>query len=193
MGKVEYGFSNVHYALWDDTASKYSIPVAVAGGVKMSWDPEGSDTKFYADNGLFFTNTTNNGYTGTLEVARADATFLKDVFGMLTDDNGMLLESTSSKQAQFALMFETDSNEGDPIKFVFYNCTAARPSREANTTSDTSDPDTQSFDVTMIQRSFPYDGASKDFTYGMMEKTTANTTKYDAFYTDVVVPTKVAA
>ena len=71
--------------------------------------------------------------------------------------------------------------EGDAKKrrFVYYDCTATRPSNEANTIEESKEPQTDTISITMSARST--DKAIK----AVIEPTTENQGIYDTFFTQV--------
>jgi len=71
--------------------------------------------------------------------------------------------------------------EGDKKKrrFVYFDCTAARPSAEMNTIEESKEPQTDTISITMSARST--DKAIK----AVIEPTTENQAVYDAFFTQV--------
>ena len=190
--RVEFGLSNVYYALWDSTTSEYGTPTAINGSVKLSLDPEGDSKTFYADNGAYYVFNSNSGYSGSLEIARGNKAMMKDCMGLVADDNDVLVEFSDVQPSEFALLFEVGT-DADPVKFVYYNVKLSRAKNEHNTTTDSTDPDTTTFDLTAIPRSFAWGTGKKSATRAYIELTEKSKTKYDAFYTEVVVPTKVAA
>lgn len=188
QSRVIYGLTNVHYAMWDDATSTYATPKRIYGAVSLSTSPEGDSSTFYADNTPYFVVNTNAGWTGDLEVAAAEQDFLAEALGWTKDSNGMLIETTDAKPKTFALMFEVESNTKD-IRTVFYNCTLTRPETEANTTTDTTDPDTQTMSITMIARNFEFGACVK----GSLELDQTTKTAYDAFYNSVLTPSVVSS
>lgn len=143
--KVKFGVRKVHYAL--QTTNGYSSPVAMPGAVSLSLAPNGDLTPFYADDIRYFVTMANNGYDVDLEVAYVPDSFLKDVLGMTLDNTAKVLyEKADVQPAPFALLFE---EEGDATgtKFVLYNCTANRPSRQLATKQDAINPQTQSITI----------------------------------------------
>lgn len=187
--QVKFGLSNVHYALWDDAKSKYSTPVAVKGAVNLSMDPEGDSNTFFADNGPFWTSSTNGGYTGSLEIAASEKQMLVDLLGYELDDNGKLVEFTDSDPKEFALLFEVD---GDPkrTRLAMYSVKLSRPSGEHSTTEDTKEPETETFDFTAIAREFDWNGEKRKAVSARCETGDAD---YDAFMNEVKLPTKASA
>ena len=143
--KVLFNLKNVHYAKQtasDDGAVTFATPVAVPGAVSLSLDAEGDVSKFYADGVVYYVCQSNNGYSGDFEVAMFPEQMMLDIWGMTKSKNGLIVENANVQPASFALLFEVD---GDTTgrKYVLYNCSATRPGINANTKSETTDPDTQ--------------------------------------------------
>lgn len=179
--KVIFGISNVYYAkmsVANDGTITYGTPVAIPGAVSLSADPEGDTTPFYADNIVYYTSVSNNGYTGDLEVAMIPDTFLTDILGQDTDSNGAIFEANDDVNSQFALMFQIDGDKKNR-RVVYYNVTAQRPSAEANTTEDTKEPQTDTISLTMAPRT------SDKRVKAVMELTDDNQTAYNGFFSQV--------
>ncbi|MEY9980474.1 major tail protein [Lysinibacillus sp. RC79] len=135
--KVLYGLTNVHYATYsreEDGTYKYDEPVRVEGAVSLTMSPTGDSNNFYADNGIFFSRNSNTGYEGTLTIAMITDKFRTDVLGEKMV-NGGFLETSDAKGKDIALMFEIDGDI-EATRFVYYDCTVARPNQTANTTGE---------------------------------------------------------
>lgn len=178
--KVKFGLSNVHIAKITEQDGKitYGTPFAMPGAVSLTADPEGDTTPFYADNIKYYIAVANNGYTGDLEIAMTPEEFLTQILGQEKDTNGALIESASDVNARFALMGEID---GDVKKrrFVYFDCTASRPSAEMNTVEESKEPQTDKISITMAARST--DNAIK----AVIEPNETNQSVYDTFFTKV--------
>lgn len=178
--KVKFGLSNVHIAKITEQDGKitYGTPFAMPGAVSLTADPEGDTTPFYADNIKYYIAVANNGYTGDLEIAMTPEEFLTQILGQEKDTNGALIESASDVNARFALMGEID---GDVKKrrFVYFDCTASRPSAEMNTVEESKEPQTDTISITMAARST--DNAIK----AVIEPNETNQSVYDTFFTKV--------
>lgn len=148
--KVKFGLDQVHYAvLTSDTdgTAVYSSPVAIPGAVSLTLDADGDLTEFYADNMAYYVSAANNGYSGTLEVARMPDSFRKDVLGEVEDAlAGTLLEKADAEPKPFALLFQFGGDQ-KKVKHVLYNCSVTRPSINGNTTSKTKEPETESLSI----------------------------------------------
>lgn len=178
--KVKFGLSNVHIAKITeaDGAITYGTPFAMPGAVSLTAEPEGETTPFYADNIQYYVAVSNNGYTGDLEIAMTPQEFLTTILGQTVDTNGAVFESSDDVNARFALMGEI---EGDAKKrrFVYYDCTATRPSAEMNTIEDTKEPQTDTISITMTPRSTDH------VIKAVIEPSTENQDVYDTFFTKV--------
>ncbi len=106
--KVKFNICNVHYALFDKAEEgviKYKTPVPMPGAVSISLDPNGEPESFYADGIEYYTISNNMGYDGDLEIALIPESFRTDVLMEKSDSNKVLIESSNSETANFALLF----------------------------------------------------------------------------------------
>lgn len=185
--KVKFGLSNVHIAKITEADGEitYGTPFAMPGAVSLTAEPEGETTPFYADNIQYYVAVANNGYTGDLEIAMTPKEFLTQILGQEEDTNGALFESSDDVNARFALMGEI---EGDVKKrrFIYYDCTAARPSAEMNTVEDTKEPQTDTISITMTPRS------SDKVIKAVIEPNETNEEVYNTFFTKVYEKNAVA-
>lgn len=185
--KVKFGLSNVHIAKITEADGEitYGEPIAMPGAVALSAEPEGDTTPFYADNIKYYIAVANNGYTGDLEIAMTPKEFLTQILGQEEDTNGAIFESADDVNARFALMGEID---GDVKKrrFIYYDCTATRPSAEMNTVEESKEPQTDTISITMAPRS------SDKVIKAVIEPNETNQNVYDTFFTKVYEKNAVA-
>lgn len=148
--KIKYGLKNVYYAkatLASDNSATYSTPVAIPGAVSLSMDAQGENSKFYADNIVYWVGVNNNGYEGDLEVARIPDSFKTDILGYLAGNDDVLIEDANAEAVHFALLFQFEGDQ-KATKHVLYNCTAARPAASGNTKNENIEPQTESMTIT---------------------------------------------
>lgn len=191
--KVKYGLKNVHYALVTETVgtdgtttSSYGSLKALAGAVSLSLDANDDKSVFRADNEDYFVSYGEGGYEGSLEVARVNENFLKDVLGYTEDNDKILVESSAAFKTvnYFALVFEFDGDQRE-TKHCLYKCSASRSSIASQTTGEggTIDPQTETLNLTAVPRA----DADKYIHLQTQESTT--TAVVEAWYTAVPVPT----
>lgn len=180
MGKVLYGIRKGYVAKLTESQGviTYDTPFAIEGLTGFSPDPQGDEATFYADDHIYYRREQNNGYQGDLTIAVLPDKFLTDIMGRQVDSNGAIVENSGDTQARFALMFEA---EGDPKnrRYVYWDCTAARPSREHSTTEDSLSVGTESLTITIAPRST--DNAIGAY----LEKTEDNESAYEGWFTTV--------
>ena len=186
MSIIEYGINKVHYAIqtFDPQTGIYTweTPKALKGTISLSKDPVGDITNFYADNVTYFKTVNNDGYSGTLTVALATDTFLKEVYGELEDDNLVKVESSNDIIKQIALGFQIEGDtEGRRIWLA--NVQLQRPSKEATTKEEAIEPNTYAIE---------YDAKPlivSGYVQYSIRRLTGNETIYDEWFDAVYEPT----
>lgn len=182
--KVLFNLKNAHYAKHKTTDTDGTItfdtPVAIPGSVSLSLDAEGEVSKFYADGVVYYVCQSNNGYSGDFEVALFPEQMLTDIWGMTKSKNGLIVENSNVQPSSFALLFEVDG-DSTGRKYVLYNCSATRPGVNANTKSESTDPDTQTCSLTVSPMA---DGTIKAHTAD-----DATTAVLSGWYKSVTLPT----
>ena len=186
--KVKFGLKNVHYAVITETVTNgevsitYGIPVAIPGAVNLTLDAAGESVQFYADDSVYFEENTNDGYTGSLEMALIPDEFRVDVLGDELDANDALIENKDAKAKHFALMFEFDG-DAKKMRHVLYYVLASRPSVSGSTRTNTKEPQTETMNITA--RPAPDTGDVK-------AKVPQDSDAYDTFFESVYIKTPEA-
>ena len=178
--KVHFGLKNVHYApiTEEDGVITYAKPIRIPGAVSLTLDPRGDLAEFYADNMLYYSSSSNDGYDATLSIASVPEQFAVDALGEEKDaDDGVLTEKADAKQKSFALLFEFDGDV-KATRHVLFNCTANRPTISGETTTNTREPKPNELSMIASPRSTDY---------AVKTKTTSATSPeiYEAWYTKV--------
>lgn len=148
--KVRFGLKNVYYAKLtessDNSNNVFATPVAVPGAVSMTIDSNATDGTFYADNVSYYKTFANNGYTGTLEMARINDQMMKDIFNWSLDSSSKtLIESTGVKPNPFALIFQIEGDQNEELYVLYRVVPTSKPSLGSNTIGEQVEPVTQSF------------------------------------------------
>jgi len=150
--KVRFGLKNVYYAIMTSGGS-YNTPVAIPGAVNLDMSPAGDTNKFYADNIAYYVGVSNQGYEGSLEIAKIPDQMFQDVWGYtIGTTSKVLTESAFTEPKTFALLFQVDGDQNNDC-FVIYACTGARPNIGSQTIEASKEPKTQTIDLTASPRS----------------------------------------
>ena len=195
--KVKFGLKNVHYAMVTETVvttgadagkivSSYGELKALAGAVSMSLSSSASKSVFRADNEDYYVSYGEGGYDGSLEVARVNENFLKDVLGYVEDNDKILVESSAAFKTvnYFALVFEFDGDQKE-TKHCLYKCSASRPDIASQTTGEggTTEPQTETLNITAVPR------VDEDKYIHLQTQDSTTTAVIEAWYSAVPVPT----
>lgn len=178
--KVLYGIEKCYVSKITESEGKviYGEPFAIKGARGLNMDPQGETTKVYADNVVYYIANSNQGYEGDLVLLITPEEFLTQILGQTKDNNGAVFENADDKQARFALMFE-GKGDSKARRWVFFDCTATRPSRENNTQEESLEAGEETMTITMSPRST--DKAIKAY----IEPNETNKAIYDAFFSKV--------
>lgn len=184
--KVTYGLEQVHIAFrGEDVAGEpsWETPELISGAVRFTPTAEGQESTFYADNGPYFSVTSNNGYTAELEMALMPDAILAKMLGWEIDGNGMLVEISDAPAKPFALMGQVQGDAKNR-KFVYYECTASRPAKEHTTKGESIEPATDVLTLKIV----PIEINGVKSVKGTIELGEDNKAAYDAFFNEVLVP-----
>lgn len=187
MNKVKYGLKNVYAAKLTETIAEgvttysYATPQPIPGAVNLSLDAEGESNPFYADNIVYFRSTTNQGYSGDLEIAIVPEWFREEILQEIKDTNNVFVENTNvGAPVHFALLFEFEGDE-KAIRHVLYNCSvSARPSVASQTKEAGVDPVTETLAISADPRG---DGLVK-----ARSASDTDSTVYAGWYSAVYTP-----
>lgn len=185
--KIRYGLRNVHYAEFtEDEAGTitYGTPKPYKGAVALVLDPESGDVqKFYADDVVYWQGAgSNDGYTGSLEMASGDAKdeFDCDIMGYKKDAHGNVYENADAEVKGFALLWEFQGDVS-ATRYVAYNCLATRHGLSGDTKEKDIDPATDSYDLTVSPASD---------TRHVQLKCPKTSEDYEEFFKAVVLPSE---
>lgn len=185
--KVEFGLRNCYYAVVTvDESGKitYGAPKKLPGAVSITFDKSGDLIRFKADDIDYYTNANNQGYEGTLTLARVPEDFRTEVLKEKKTEKGVLIENSDAQTANIALMFEF---QGDvkATRHLLYYCSVNRPS-VGSTTKDSGDPNTT--ELAMVASPRPSDNLVKASTSAGVDVET-----YNSWYTKVYEEAGAAA
>ena len=180
--KVKFGLEQVHIAF--KNADGYETPQAIPGAVNLTMNPEGGETAFYADNRKYYSRFTNNGYSGTLELALVPDDVLAEMLGWeIDEDTGMLIEVADGRPKEFALLGQVQGDTRNR-RFVYYRCVASRPADNAATKTESVTPNTDTLNITVL----PIEHGNKKIVKSVLERDETNAAIFDAWFDEVTLP-----
>lgn len=187
--KVKFGLKNCHYATMTETevagiyTVAYETPVPLLGAVTLDMDPKGDKGDFFADDRAYHTETTNQGYSGNLEIANVPDSFLQTVLGQIKDSEGAIFEHKDAKINNMALMFEIDGDK-TKTRYLFYKVVPGRFKIGSKTKTNATDPVTDTISIEAME--------SPDTGY-IKAKSVKGDVAYDSWYQAVHVFKAVGA
>lgn len=186
VNKVTFGLEQVHIAFRDETAPNqpaWETPIPIPGAVRWTPTPVGESSTFYADNSPYFVVTSNNGYTGELEIANIPDEILARMLGWEVDNNGMLVEVADALPRKFALLGQIQGDKRNR-RFVYYDCQATRPAKERTTRGENIEITGEVLNMTVS----PIVINGKRIVKGDLELSDSNSTVFNSFFNEVYVP-----
>jgi phi13 family phage major tail protein len=189
QNKVTFGLEQVHIAfLTDLDTPTWETPVAIPGAVRFSPEPQGEESTFYADNGPYWTYTSNNGYNAELEMANIPDEILAQMLGWEIDADGALVETTDGEPKEFALMGQVLGDKKNR-RFVYYRCKASRPTKENATRGESVEPATDVLPLRILPIKADLNGETKNIVRRVLELNDTNQAAYNSFFNSVQLPT----
>ena len=188
--KVRFGLSRVHYAIWDEDQQKYGTPKPLAGAVSISFEPQGSQSNFFADNTVYYISNPTSQDTGSLEIADVSDEAAVELFGLKNDAvAGITYEETVHEMPTFALLYQVEG-DGNTLRGVRYNVKMNRLSETHSTTTDSVEPQTYTVDYTATGRDFTVSGDTVNVIKASTTNGGQDHAAYDAWFDEVVCPGK---
>lgn len=186
QNKVEFGLEKVHIAFRDKTSTEqpaWKTPILIPGAVRWTPSAVGEESTFYADNTKYFVVTSNNGYTGELEMALVPKEVKAEMLGWEIDDNGALIELSDAQPNEFALLGQIQGDQENG-RFVYYDCQASRQAKERTTKGESVEVATDVMSLTVS----PIEIDGRRMVKGDLERSEMNQEAYNSFFTEVYTP-----
>lgn len=179
--KVTYGISGVYYAMIKDNGS-YDTPKAMPGGVSLTVSPLTTDVTIQSRVGTMPYRVSEEGVSGSLVIASVPLAFLSSIFGIYVDSNGAVIDKDYKKARHFALLYQTEGDDGNAKRVVWYDCTAQKPNYniQTNAAGVTVTTDT----LTLTMRKNPAK-AMRGHDVPIKAELVSGVTGYDTFYNSV--------
>lgn len=149
--KVLFGISHLHVGTYtaDPQTGEVTMgqPYHQIGARNLSLDAESDSNDFYADNVKFWSGFTDNGFTGSIEVAKFDRAFKTQFLGYKEVKGGGIASVKSAVKPDTYIAFQTEGNV-EPLRVVIYNVAWGAIAHEYATIEDTKEPQVDTIDIT---------------------------------------------
>ena len=149
--KVEFGISDLYIGTYTDNNGTITMGTAYhqKGAISLSVEPSESSNEFYADNVIYWAGFSDNGFSGTLEVARFDTDAKKNFFGYAETSGGGIAAIKGANRPKVYLCFATQG-DAEERRVIIYNVSLGGINREFSTIEESKEPVTESCDITVI-------------------------------------------
>lgn len=150
--KVEFGISNLYVGTYSvDTTGTVTMgtPYHQAGAISFSPEEQSENSKFYADNVVYWSGYTGGTFEGDLEVAKFDDAFKTQFLGYIqkASDGGLAVVKNATKPSVW-IAFEVDG-DSEKRRCIMYNCSLGGITREYSTIEESKEPATETIAVTV--------------------------------------------
>ena len=149
--KVKFGVSNLHFGTYnvsDAGVVTLGTPFHLPGTTEIKMDAESEENKFYADNVVYWSGYSDNGYSGEITNALFTDEFKKQFMNYVELDDGGLAQIKGQQNKNVYIMFESDGDK-EKRRGILYNCSLGQISREYATTDDKTEPQTATLPFTV--------------------------------------------
>lgn len=149
--KVEFGLSNLYVGTYTVAAGgtvTLGTPYHQAGAVSLTLDVESDSNDFYADNIKYWSGYTDNGFTGSIEVAKFDTDFKTQFLGYQTLTGGGVAQVKNATKPNVFIAFQTEG-DAEARRVILYNVSLGAITREFSTIEESKEPVTESVDITV--------------------------------------------
>jgi len=185
---AEWSIKNLAYAIItkeNGVITSFGTPKMHTGAISLNVSSSNNtDNALSADGGRYYGGAGAKTKTGELNVARFFDEFRKDIMGEM-DFDGMLVEGDGA-QAEFAMLWEVDDNQGGN-RNIWYDCTAGDITKNFSTTTadGTVTYATETSTITSVLAELPNGVKARKATVPKGDP------RYDTFFDAVVLPESV--
>ena len=149
--KVEFGTSNFHIGLYTVTESGVILekPMHVPGMRALSLEAEAEESKFHADDTIYFSDYNDNGLKGDLNMALFPDEFKIRFLNYAEMEDGGIgqVKGMPGKQVYFAFEGKGDKQKR---RHIFFNASLGAIKREHKTIEDGKEVEEESIAITVV-------------------------------------------
>ena len=149
--KVEFGLSNLYIGTYTVAAGgtvTLGTPYHQAGAVSMTLDAESDSNDFYADNVKYWSGFSDNGFTGSIEVAKFDTEFKTSFLGYQTLTDGGVAQIKGATKPSVYVCWQAEGDV-EARRCIMYGVSLGAIAREFSTIEESKEPVTETIDITV--------------------------------------------
>lgn len=187
--KIEFGLSHLFFAPLSRATSSdgsvtysYGTPYRLEGVQSMTQEAQGETSNIYAEDMVWFTYTSNNGYSGELVFVTFTDDIREKIYNYAKTAQGMLVERADTQPAEGALIYQCQGDK-NKNRHVLYDVTFGNPKTEYKTKEDGIEASV----VTIPYTAVPIELA--DGTQVTKGKCSEGDAAYNSLFTELTPPT----
>lgn len=149
--KVEFGLSELHigtYSVASDGTVTLGTPYHQKGAISLQLDAESNSNDFYADNVKYWSGFSDNGFTGSIEVAKFDTDFKTQFLGYKILAGGGVAAIKGAIKPDVYVSFQTEGDV-ESRRCIMYGVSLGAIGREYSTIEESKEPVTETIDITV--------------------------------------------
>lgn len=149
--KVEFGLSNVHVGTYSESGGTVTLgePTKLPGAVSLTLEPQSEEYNFYADDIIYYSDFSDNGETGELNMALFPDEFKTAFLGYLKLDDGGVAKVKGARQQSMYLIFE-GKGDANKRRHILYNVTPGQITREYRTIEQNKEVQTEVLSISLL-------------------------------------------
>lgn len=149
--KVEFGLSSLVFGTYVETSDGITLgtPMQVPGAVSLTLENQEEESKFYADNMVYWSSYVDQGFEAEIEVARFPEEFKKTFLGYVTLSDGGISKPKNAVKPNVYFAFQGEGDI-DARRVICYNATLGDVQREYKTNESSVEPVTEKVKATVM-------------------------------------------
>lgn len=149
--KVEFGISNLWVGTYSESGSTATLgtPYHQAGARSLTLDAETSENKYYADDVVYWSDYSDNGFSGELTCALFSDEFKTTFMGYVELSDGGFAQVKNATKPNTYIMFE-GKGDSKHRRFILLNVSLGAISREYSTVEENKEPVEEKIPITVV-------------------------------------------
>lgn len=150
--KVEFGISKLHVGTYDvnqEGQVTLGEPYHQRGSVSLTLDPEEETTEFVADNIVYFSEISDSGFSGSIQVAKFSDDFKTKFMGYKKLADGGIAKVKGAVKPNVYIAFQAEGDK-QSRKVILYNVSLGGITKEHTTIKKAKEPNAESVKISAV-------------------------------------------